>query len=119
MVVNLPVGTSILDKKSDRLIHELTRVGEKFLLCRGGKGGLGNWEFRGPIETAPKFAEPKGKGIQRKVILSLETYCRFWTYWTSQCGKSSLLNELTNAKAQTANYEFTTLSPNLGVFEKK
>lgn len=119
IVVYLPVGTSILDKKSDRLIHELTRVGEKFLLCRGGKGGLGNWEFRSPTVTAPKFAEPGGKGIQRKVILSLKLIADFGLIGLPNAGKSSLLNELTNAKAQTANYEFTTLSPNLGVFEKK
>jgi len=119
LTIYLPVGTSIIDKKSGRLIHELTKVKEIYLLAKGGKGGRGNWEFRSPTDTAPKFAEPGGKGNQRKVILSLKLIADFGLIGLPNGGKSSLLNELTNAKAQTANYEFTTLSPNLGVFEKK
>src|SRR3972149_11093644 len=119
VTVNLPVGTSIIEKKSGRLIHELTKVGEKFLLCRGGKGGLGNWEFRSPTDTAPKFAEPGGRGIQRKVILSLKLIADFGLIGLPNAGKSSLLNELTNANAVIANYPFTTLEPNLGVFKGK
>jgi len=117
--IYLPVGTSIIEKKTRRLIHELTKVKEVYLLAKGGKGGLGNWEFRSPTETAPKFAESGGRGIQRKVILSLKLIADFGLIGLPNAGKSSLLNELTNAKAKTSNYEFTTLSPNLGVFDKK
>lgn len=119
LTILLPIGTSLLEKKTERFIHELTKVGETILLCKGGKGGLGNWEFRSATETTPKFAEPGQKGVQRKVILSLKLIADFGIIGLPNAGKSSLLNELTNAKAGVADYPFTTLEPNLGIFENK
>ncbi len=117
--VILPVGTLIVSKDSGRIIHELTKVDETFLLCNGGKGGRGNWEFRSSRLTTPKFAEDGRKGQIINTVLNLKLIADFGLVGLPNAGKSSLLNELTNAKAVTANYQFTTLSPNLGVFEKR
>lgn len=105
--IMLPIGTSIIDKKSGETIAELTIPGEKFLLCKGGRGGWGN----------KLLADVGEKGEEKKVILSLRLIADFGLIGLPNAGKSSLLNELTNAKAKTANYAFTTLEPNLGVYK--
>lgn len=104
----LPIGTSVIDRKTKELITEITKVGEKYLICRGGTGGLGTIE-----------PDPGKPGEDKKVRLSLRLIADYGLIGLPNAGKSSLLNELTNAKAKTANYAFTTLSPNLGVFNNK
>ncbi len=106
--IYLPIGTSIIDRKSRELIVEITKVGERYLICRGGKGGLGQIE-----------PDPGQPGEDRKVRLNLRLIADFGLIGLPNAGKSSLLNELTNAKAKTANYSFTTLEPNLGVLNGK
>lgn len=115
----LPVGTSIIDKKSGLEIYDLTKEGERILICKGGRGGLGNWEFRGDQDNVPKHAEPGQKGEIKKLILSLKIIADFGLIGLPNAGKSSLLNELTGAHEKIANYPFTTLAPALGVFEHK
>lgn len=107
--IKLPIGTSIIDKKSGETIAELVIPGERILLCKGGRGGWGN----------KLTADIGEKGQERKVILSLRLIADFGLIGLPNAGKSSLLNELTNAKAKTANYAFTTLEPNLGVYKGK
>jgi len=104
----LPAGTGIIDKKSREVLIELTKPGERILICRGGRGGWGN-----------SLENQGGRGEEKKVILSLRLIADLGIIGLPNAGKSSLLNELTNAKAETANYPFTTLEPNLGVFEGK
>ncbi|MDO8504123.1 MAG: GTPase ObgE [bacterium] len=115
----LPVGTSLIDKDSGETIFELTKIGERKLLCAGGKGGRGNWEFRSSTRQAPEIFQPGLPGEARNLILSLKLIADFGLVGLPNAGKSSLLNELTNAQIKTANYPFTTLSPNLGVYEGK
>jgi GTPase len=119
LTVFLPVGTSVIDSRTNKLLYELSDLSDRFLICKGGNGGLGNWEFRSSTVTTPRVFEPGKKGEQFKVILSLKLIADFGLIGLPNSGKSSLLNELTNAKAKTANYSFTTLSPNLGVLGKK
>ncbi len=117
--IKLPVGTSIIDKESCKEIFDLAKEGERILVCNGGKGGLGNWEFRSTENPVPKHAEPGQKGEVKELILSLKIIADFGLIGLPNAGKSSLLNELTGAHEKTANYPFTTLSPALGVFEHK
>ena len=117
--IKLPVGTSVIDKASGREICDLTRAEERILICRGGKGGLGNWEFRGDQDNVPKHAEPGGKGEVKELMLSLKLIADYGLIGLPNAGKSSLLNELTGAHEKIANYPFTTLAPALGVFERK
>jgi GTPase len=106
--LNLPIGTSLIDKKTKVVICELTKPGQKVLICHGGHGGLG------------KLLPDKGKaGEEFKLILNLKLIADFGLIGLPNAGKSSLLNELTNAKAKIANYAFTTLEPNLGVINGK
>lgn len=119
LVISLPVGTDIIDATTGVVIKELNTVDEEVLLCRGGVGGLGNWEFRSSLDPAPKHAERGRKGETKHLILSLKLIADFGLIGLPNAGKSSLLNELTNANAKTANYEFTTLEPNLGVLNHK
>jgi len=117
LVIDLPIGTSITDKETGNLILELNEDGETKLLCKGGRGGLGNWEFRSSKETTPKHAELGCVGQRVEVVLTLKLIADYGLIGLPNAGKSSLLNELTNANAKIANYAFTTLSPNLGVIK--
>lgn len=104
----LPSGTAVYDKSTRKLIVEIEKTTERFLIAKGGKGGWGGIT-----------AQLGDRGEERKLILSLRLIADFGLIGLPNTGKSSLLNELTNAKAQTADYPFTTLEPNLGTFEGK
>ncbi len=115
----LPIGTSLIDQESGRTIVELTHIDQRELICKGGKGGRGNWEFRSSRNTTPKEAESGKPGEEKHLIVELKLIAEYGFIGLPNAGKSSLLNELTNAKAKTGNYSFTTLSPNLGVYKGK
>ncbi len=119
MEILLPKGTSIFDVETGELIMELSEIGQKELLCIGGKGGRGNYEFRSAKNTTPEYAQSGLRGQKRTVKLVLKLIADFGLIGLPNAGKSSLLNELTNAKAKVGDYDFTTLSPNLGIYKGK
>lgn len=116
--VILPIGTSIVDENSGQEI-ELKSFEQKILICKGGLGGRGNFEFKSPRNTTPKYAQPGLPGEERHLRLTLKLIADYGLIGLPNAGKSSLLNELTSANVKTAEYPFTTLEPNLGVLDNK
>lgn len=115
-VILIPTGTFIRDLKKNET-WEINRTGERILLAKGGKGGRGNWEFRSSTNQTPRFAEKGQSGQVRKLYLELRLIADIGIIGLPNAGKSSLLNELTRARAKVAAYPFTTLEPNLGVMD--
>ncbi len=115
VVINIPIGT-VIHNIDTAASQEITQEHQRVLMARGGRGGRGNFKFRSATNTSPKEFEEGKPGEAFTVRLELKLIADVGLVGLPNAGKSSLLNELTNAKSKVANYPFTTLEPNLGVY---
>ena len=115
LVLKVPVGTVVHNLETGENI-EITKIGQLAVIVRGGAGGKGNFHFRSSTNTTPKEFECGEPGESLEIRFELKLIADVGFIGLPNVGKSSLLNELTNAKSKVANYPFTTLEPNLGVY---
>lgn len=114
----MPLGTEITDMKTGE-VFQLNNLDQRILICKGGLGGKGNYELRSSRRTTPLYAQKGLNGQERHLKVELKLIADFGLIGLPNAGKSSLLNELTSANVKTADYPFTTLEPNLGMWNKK
>lgn len=119
LVVKVPVGTIVTDAETGELIVDLSREGETYPLCQGGRGGFGNAHFPSSTRQAPAFAEFGDRGEERQVKLELKLVADIGIIGLPNAGKSTFIQSVTNVRPKIADYPFTTLIPNLGVMEHK